>query len=156
MTGYFIFFFFFKQKTAYEIQGDWSSDVCSSDLVERLLGSGIVFQSVGRVELLRHCRFLFVCQMIQHVAALVDLAPLDRRRFTGVLFHCRSQSLAAVQNIEAWFGEIQPRLSKSLSNSLTTVAFSVAPCRMPKIVFRPSWDRKSTRLNSSHLVISYA
>ena len=28
------FFFFFKQKTAYEIgTGDWSSDVCSSDLV---------------------------------------------------------------------------------------------------------------------------
>src|SRR5256885_11059838 len=25
--------FLFKQKTAYEIQGDWSSDVCSSDLV---------------------------------------------------------------------------------------------------------------------------
>src|SRR5216117_1116014 len=28
-----IVFFFFKQKTAYEIRkGDWSSDVCSSDL----------------------------------------------------------------------------------------------------------------------------
>src|SRR5213082_3468184 len=28
-----LFFFFFKQKTAYEIvSGDWSSDVCSSDL----------------------------------------------------------------------------------------------------------------------------
>ncbi len=28
-----MFFFFFKQKTAYEMQfGDWSSDVCSSDL----------------------------------------------------------------------------------------------------------------------------
>ena len=28
-----IFFFFFKQKTAYEIVSrDWSSDVCSSDL----------------------------------------------------------------------------------------------------------------------------
>src|SRR3546814_9561829 len=28
-------FFFFKQKTAYEFRiGDWSSDVCSSDLVE--------------------------------------------------------------------------------------------------------------------------
>src|SRR5216117_149745 len=27
------YFFFFKQKTAYEIRkGDWSSDVCSSDL----------------------------------------------------------------------------------------------------------------------------
>ena len=30
---FFIVFFFFKQKTAYEIgTGDWSSDVCSSDL----------------------------------------------------------------------------------------------------------------------------
>ena len=28
-------FFFFKQKTAYEIgTGDWSSDVCSSDLAD--------------------------------------------------------------------------------------------------------------------------
>ena len=32
--GFVFFFFFFKQKTAYEIyQCDWSSDVCSSDLV---------------------------------------------------------------------------------------------------------------------------
>src|SRR5216117_832570 len=32
------FFFFFKQKTAYEIRkGDWSSDVCSSDLPVLLL-----------------------------------------------------------------------------------------------------------------------
>src|SRR3546814_4212895 len=30
-------FFFFKQKTAYEMRiSDWSSDVCSSDLVTRL------------------------------------------------------------------------------------------------------------------------
>ena len=30
---YGLFVFFFKQKTAYEIgTGDWSSDVCSSDL----------------------------------------------------------------------------------------------------------------------------
>src|SRR3546814_10568096 len=28
------FFFFFKQKTAYEVRiSDWSSDVCSSDLI---------------------------------------------------------------------------------------------------------------------------
>src|ERR1039457_1244716 len=27
-----VLFFFLKQKTAYDIQGDWSSDVCSSDL----------------------------------------------------------------------------------------------------------------------------
>ena len=33
MISFFVFFFF-KQKTAYEIyQCDWSSDVCSSDLI---------------------------------------------------------------------------------------------------------------------------
>src|SRR3546814_5450735 len=32
-----IYIFFFKQKTAYEMRiSDWSSDVCSSDLQERL------------------------------------------------------------------------------------------------------------------------
>src|SRR3546814_3439115 len=33
MIVVFLFFFFFKQKTAYEMRiSDWSSDVCSSDL----------------------------------------------------------------------------------------------------------------------------
>src|SRR3546814_10136937 len=33
----FSFFFFFKQKTAYEMRiSDWSSDVCSSDLIAQL------------------------------------------------------------------------------------------------------------------------
>ena len=42
-TGYgLIIFFFFKQKTAYEIyQCDWSSDVCSSDLTTSFLYSGL-------------------------------------------------------------------------------------------------------------------
>src|SRR3546814_1400949 len=32
-------FFFFKQKTAYELRiSDWSSDVCSSDLAFELIG----------------------------------------------------------------------------------------------------------------------
>src|SRR5256885_3650358 len=35
-------FFFFKQKTAYEIQGDWSSDVCSSDLAIRPGGLAVI------------------------------------------------------------------------------------------------------------------
>src|SRR3546814_1904573 len=35
MHGYVFVFFFFKQKTAYEMRiSDWSSDVCSSDLQE--------------------------------------------------------------------------------------------------------------------------
>src|SRR3546814_10025668 len=34
MVFMYVFFFFFKQKTAYEMRiSDWSSDVCSSDLI---------------------------------------------------------------------------------------------------------------------------
>src|SRR3546814_15135070 len=44
-------FFFFKQKTAYEMRiSDWSSDVCSSDLLQRLAlvagFRGLAFQLV--------------------------------------------------------------------------------------------------------------
>src|SRR3546814_18009994 len=36
----YLVFFFFKQKTAYELRiSDWSSDVCSSDLVLRTIGN---------------------------------------------------------------------------------------------------------------------
>src|SRR3546814_2147524 len=36
MLGFCVYFFFFKQKTAYEMRiSDWSSDVCSSDLADR-------------------------------------------------------------------------------------------------------------------------
>src|SRR3546814_8958158 len=49
----FRYFFFFKQKTAYEMRiSDWSSDVCSSDLIEaRLLDRDALRQ---RVALARH------------------------------------------------------------------------------------------------------
>src|SRR5213075_3332220 len=45
----FYFFFFFKQKTAYEItRRDWSSDVCSSDLLD---GGGTFCGSGGALTL---------------------------------------------------------------------------------------------------------
>src|SRR3546814_8535494 len=41
MSCMFLFFFFFKQKTAYELRiSDWSSDVCFSDLGEKLQSLG--------------------------------------------------------------------------------------------------------------------
>ena len=45
-------FFFFKQKTAYEIyQCDWSSDVCSSDLMEMMDASvTYLVQQMGAYE----------------------------------------------------------------------------------------------------------
>src|SRR3546814_18953754 len=42
------FFFFFKQKTAYEMRiSDWSSDVCSSDLEDGNRGAGGQGQCAG-------------------------------------------------------------------------------------------------------------
>src|SRR3546814_4188260 len=39
----FLYFLFFKQKTAYEMRiSDWSSDVCSSDLILAVAGYSIV------------------------------------------------------------------------------------------------------------------
>src|SRR3546814_1453275 len=36
------YFFFFKQKTAYEMRiSDWSSDVCSSDLLDNAIAEGV-------------------------------------------------------------------------------------------------------------------
>src|SRR3546814_1878282 len=50
---YLSFFFFFKQKTAYEMRiSDWSSDVCSSDLIVVFVGGsrghGIVIATEDR------------------------------------------------------------------------------------------------------------
>src|SRR3546814_4516683 len=44
-----VFFFFFKQKTAYEMRiSDWSSDVCSSDLLARLRAFKIDLDNLKR------------------------------------------------------------------------------------------------------------
>jgi hypothetical protein len=47
--------------------------------------------------------------MIQHVSTLVNLEALDRRRITRVPFHGGRQGLAAVQNVQPRFGEIEFR-----------------------------------------------
>src|SRR3546814_8331139 len=44
-------FFFFKQKTAYEMRiSDWSSDVCSSDLLRQQLLSGDISRGSGAAQ----------------------------------------------------------------------------------------------------------
>src|SRR3546814_10839205 len=50
--GY-VLFFFFKQKTAYELRiSDWSSDVCSSDLVATL---ATIPGRFGHDNVIRYC-----------------------------------------------------------------------------------------------------
>ena len=57
---FFVVFFFFKQKTAYEIvTGDWSSDVCSSDLIRQGASGGELRIKYGDLEQLDElCRRL--------------------------------------------------------------------------------------------------
>src|SRR3546814_11920763 len=44
-------FFFFKQKTAYEMRiSDWSSDVCSSDLNYTAYANGILLRRIKRCQ----------------------------------------------------------------------------------------------------------
>src|SRR3546814_6991740 len=57
VLSFFCFFFFFKQKTAYEMRiSDWSSDVCSSDLpiASRFVPGDVLLheQSGWRLEIL--------------------------------------------------------------------------------------------------------
>src|SRR3546814_8569234 len=51
MSYWYLCFFFFKQKTAYEMRiSDWSSDVCSSDLVsEPTKGSVMILKARAEV-----------------------------------------------------------------------------------------------------------
>src|SRR3546814_19455340 len=79
-------FFFFKQKTSYEMRiSDWSSDVCSSDL---LLASGLTPVLIGRAaeraqidEILAHCpEAVNLCDR----TSIADLAMLGRRAALAV------------------------------------------------------------------------
>src|SRR3546814_2509740 len=46
-----LYFFFFKQKTAYDMRiSDWSSDVCSSDLQKSSHLCGVFRKAAGRQE----------------------------------------------------------------------------------------------------------
>src|SRR3546814_3934415 len=84
-------FFFFKQKTAYEMRiSDWSSDVCSSDLLKRSgadIGAACPLQ---RVPARARCkaRPMLLCQLLQSRlelrraggAGMADRATTERRK----------------------------------------------------------------------------
>src|SRR3546814_3358416 len=70
----FYFFFFFKQKTAYEMRiSDWSSDVCSSDLDAPVAGCRrrrhrrIAVEAEERHGRGQHAG-AFVLRLVQHLA----------------------------------------------------------------------------------------
>src|SRR3546814_14635327 len=71
-------FFFFKQKTAYEMRiSDWSSDVCSSDLIE--------VEALGRARLLEHEEREAFCRPVGQPLLGAEAVALRLRDLLGVL-----------------------------------------------------------------------
>src|SRR3546814_19851805 len=120
-----LFFFCFKQKTAYEMRiSDWSSDVCSSDLLPRL-----------RVE-------AFERVVAFDTAPLRGATPPVQRRLPGLRARLRGAWRGAAQGIApgvpvlacqglhacpgACYGNARPR-----SSTLPAVALPVPPGSRP-------------------------
>src|SRR3546814_6205051 len=100
------FFFFFKQKTAYEMRiSDWSSDVCSSDLLiahpRQEGGLGLVGRLQRLVAFAQRAFHFPARRNVEHDEQRIAVGQRDRREieiwaisetdFAAVLlpFHCR-------------------------------------------------------------------
>src|SRR3546814_6009316 len=77
-------FFFFKQKTAYEMRiSDWSSDVCSSDLGTGQTQAPTPDDTIQRKEIAARLRTAFV----EHARTRLRLAPeTDATSIIGAFF----------------------------------------------------------------------
>src|SRR3546814_10638442 len=86
-------FFFFKQKTAYEMRiSDWSSDVCSSDL-ERggIAGAGLpALRRIGRVDGGTGCEWICESLCGNECPVLGELSDLRRSEERRVGKECVS------------------------------------------------------------------
>src|SRR3546814_5020874 len=89
-----VFFFFFKQKTAYEMRiSDWSSDVCSSDLQDQSARADGVPGAQDGAEIARIAEFLG--DEPEGRAASVD--RIEREREFGEYAHHRLRIVLARQ-----------------------------------------------------------
>src|SRR3546814_2866838 len=146
-------FFFFKQKTAYEMRiSDWSSDVCSSDLDN---GEEPFHQHAGDEQVMPHrvAAVAIFAGIVERVLLALLLGYLDafgrraepseqgehRQR------HDREQGDLAI-GIEG------PEIEEDDVDDVgaATARISVLDERARQAVRRVAGDRKSTRLNSSH------
>ena len=140
-------FFFYKQKTAYEIyQCDWSSDVCSSDL-ETFKQAMVVVAAqedgkrIGRIRM-RRIPDASAASLLPFVASVVE---------PGSVIHTDGWPGYAGLEEKGYVHEVTvlTRSKASASDLLPRVH------RVVSLLKR--WilgDRKSTRLNSSHTDIS--
>src|SRR3546814_129692 len=130
---YFVLFFFFKQKTAYEMRiSDWSSDVCSSDLEPKAI-------PIGRSE-----RGRWVSLRSTHPTLASRGDPPDNRPVGAAMAamafreehrgHCRSHKSTCGSGLV-------PDAVPGCLPHLTEVALQVKPSRrrnrLPAVAFAP-------------------
>src|SRR3546814_5450502 len=79
-------FFFFNQKTAYELRiSDWSSDVCSSDLIARCQNNGQSCIAAKRFIVHEAVADEFEARFVERLAELKVGHPLDEGTDVGPL-----------------------------------------------------------------------
>src|SRR3546814_9311571 len=123
------FFFFFKQKTAYEMRiSDWSSDVCSSDLVP--IAAAIIAAPAKDPGYTPESLIAALKRNIAHPQVAFDRLRSDAPIDGGHLLRKLRHSLDTAAGI---------------AKALPDEAIGKFYIHDARIV-----DRKSTRLNSSH------
>src|SRR3546814_1567920 len=124
----FVIFFFFKQKTAYEMRiSDWSSDVCSSDLWKAEHGQSVTIN------------------MSHGGSGKQSRAVIDGLEADVVTLALAYDVDAIAQKTDVLSKDWEQRLPDSSAPYTSTIVFLVRKGN-PKGI----QDRKSTRLNSSH------
>src|SRR3546814_12282388 len=115
----FVLFFFFKQKTAYEMRiSDWSSDVCSSDLTEQRL----------------------------HVLAAWREAPFYSARERAALAWAEAVTLVASNNLpDALYEEVHAQFDDKAMVDLTLAIIAINGWNRLAIGFRAGVGRSEER-----------
>src|SRR3546814_486957 len=142
-------FFFFKQKTAYEMRiSDWSADVCSSDLWSQTQKLVVPAPHRAAGEL-----FGFSVALDKNVQYLVVGAPRDRHNLDEVSNPIVNAGSAYVYKLAGsgspWNAFFLQKLVASDRAYQGEFGFALG-ITVTGNTNVPHIDRKSTRLNSSH------
>src|SRR3546814_3077349 len=145
-------FFFFKQKTAYEWRiSDWSSDVCSSDLINdrKLPDKAIdVIDEVGAMQMLvapsKRKKTITAKEIEAVIATMARIPPKS----------VSSDDKATLASLETDLKRVVFGQNTAIEVLSSAIKLSRAGLRDPEkpignYLFSGP-DRKSTRLNSSH------
>src|SRR2546426_5814993 len=151
-------FFFSSRRRHTRLQGDWSSDVCSSDLWWPKMTGRLLDETLGKV----HFWLQFIGMNLAFFPMhFIGLLGMPRRVYTyspdlGVSDLNLVSTIGAlliglsilIFVVNLWRSRTHGRPASNDPWGGATLEWGIPSPPPP--------DRKSTRLNSSHLVISYA